>query len=69
MLNHLTVKGTLPFPRHTQKASVSCQAVDCFPLTILCLGAFFWNNPFRLTCKAGKLSEVEFDRDCQYQKK
>lgn len=69
MLNHITLKGPLLFPRHTEEEPVSHQEVDCFILTKLCLGAFFWNNHFWLTRKAGKLWEVEFYRGCQSQKR
>lgn len=69
MLNRVTLKGPLPFPRNTQKAPVNHQEVDCFILTELCLGAFFWNNHFWLMCKAGKLWEVEFYRGCQSRKR
>lgn len=55
MLNCVTRKG--PLPRHTEKVPGSHQEVDCFILTELCLGAFFWNNHFWLMCKAGKLRE------------
>lgn len=55
--------------RQTQKVPGSHQEADCFILTELCLGEFFWSNHFWLMCKAGKLRDEEFYKVCQSQKR